>query len=46
MTNEELNITNVMDRLKRKELDIKEASKLIDMSERHTKRLKKKYISF
>jgi len=46
MTNEELNITNVMDRLKRKELDIKEASKLIGMSERHTKRLKKKYISF
>jgi len=43
MTIKELNIHTVMERLIKKELWIKEASKIINKSERHTKRLKRKY---
>jgi len=43
MTIKELNIHTVMERLIKKELWIKEASKMINKSERQTKRLKKKY---
>jgi hypothetical protein len=44
MSLKELNINTVMDRLIRKEIKLKEASKLISKSERHTIRIKKKYI--
>ncbi|MBC8444173.1 hypothetical protein H8D83_01160 [Candidatus Woesearchaeota archaeon] len=44
MTHNELNINTVMYKLTKKELTIKEASKLINKSERHTKRIKKKYV--
>jgi hypothetical protein len=44
MTTKELNKTTTMERLVKQELSIKEASKLINKSERHTKRLKKAYL--
>lgn len=44
MTTKELKILQVIERLKMKELTIKEASELINKSERHTKRLKRKYL--
>lgn len=44
MTIKEINIITVMKKLKNKELWIKEASVLINKSERQTKRLKKQYI--
>lgn len=43
MTQKELNINTVMDKLIKNELTILEASELINKTERHTKRLKKKY---
>ena len=45
MTQKELDINTVMDRLMRKELTILEAAKRINKTERHIKRLKKKYKS-
>jgi hypothetical protein len=44
MSLKELNINTVMDRLIRKEIKLKEASKLINKSERQTIRIRKKYI--
>lgn len=44
MSLKELNINRVMDRLIMKEIKLKEASKLINKSERQTIRIKKKYI--
>ncbi|NCO32217.1 hypothetical protein GW891_05675 [bacterium] len=43
MTQKELDINSVMDRLIKKELTIPEAAKRINKTERHIKRLKKKY---
>ena len=43
MTQKELDINTVMDKLMRKELTIPEATKRINKTERHIKRLKKKY---
>jgi len=43
MTQKELNINTVMDKLIKKELTISDASKIINKTERHVKRLKKKY---
>jgi len=43
MTQRELNINTVMDKLIKKELTILEAAKIINKTERHVKRLKKKY---
>jgi len=43
MTQKELNINTVMDRLIKNELTIAEAAKRINKTERHVKRLKKKY---
>jgi hypothetical protein len=43
MTHKELNINTVMDKLMKKELTIPEAAKIINKTERHIKRLKKKY---
>jgi len=42
MTQKELNINTVMDKLIKKELTISEAAKIINKTERHIKRLKKK----
>ena len=44
MTQKELQINTVMDKLVTKEITIKEASKLITKSERQVIRIKKKYI--
>jgi len=44
MTQKELNINTVMDKLIKKELLIKEVSKIINKSERQVIRIKKKYI--
>ena len=44
MTQKELNINTVMDRLIKKEMWIKEASKLINKSQKQTRRIKQKYI--
>lgn len=44
MTQQELHINTVMDKLVNKELSILEASKLISKWERQTKRIKKRYI--
>ena len=44
MTQKELNINTIMDRLIKKEMWIKEASKLIYKSEKQTQRIKQKYI--
>jgi len=43
MTQKELNTNTVMDKLIKKELIISEAAKIINKTERHVKRLKKKY---
>jgi hypothetical protein len=43
MTQKELDINTVMDQLLKKKLTITEAAKRINKTERHTKRLKKKY---
>ncbi len=43
MTQRELDINTVMDKLIKKELTISEAAKRINRTERHVKRLKKKY---
>jgi len=43
MTEKELNINTVMDRLIKKEIKLKEASNLINKSMRQTKRIKKRY---
>ena len=43
MTQNELDINSVMDRLIKKELTIPEAAKRINKTERHVKRLKKRY---
>jgi hypothetical protein len=43
MTQKELDINTVMDKLIKNELTIPEAAKRINKTERHTKRLKKKY---
>jgi len=43
MTQKELNTNTVMDKVIRKELTISEAAKIINKTERHVKRLKKKY---
>ena len=44
MTQKELDINAVMDRLIRKEILIKEASEMINKSERQTFRIKNRYI--
>jgi hypothetical protein len=46
MTIKELSIYTIMERLVKKELWIKEASKIISKSERQTKRLKRQYILY
>ncbi len=43
MTQKELDINTVMDKLKNKKLTISEAAKRINKSERQVKRLKKRY---
>jgi hypothetical protein len=43
MTQKELDINTVMDKLIKNELTIPEASNIINKTERHVKRLKKKY---
>jgi len=45
MSQKELKIHTVMDRLIKNELTIQEASNLINKSTRQVKRIKKKYIS-
>lgn len=43
MTEKELKINTIMEKVMKKELTIKEASKLMEKSERQTKRIKKRY---
>jgi transposase len=43
MTQKELNANTVMDKLIKKELSVAEAAKIINKTERHVKRLKRKY---
>jgi hypothetical protein len=43
MTQKELDINTVMDKLIKNELTIPEAAKRINKTERHVKRLKKRY---
>jgi hypothetical protein len=43
MTQKELNINTIMYKLIKNELTVPEAAKIINKTERHIKRLKKKY---